>query len=151
MLSNRRAYRSSAKIEGFSSSSSAGIFSTGRGFVRLLSVSPVSPFVSVLSFFVIGDATPGYARFDSKMNVIVRSVDGVMGERERERGCIFVDLGRFPLTRREIPLEGWFFFSFGSVEVDGLMERICVWMKLILCEFFFSSVTRRLERRRMKF
>lgn len=79
MLSNRRAYRSSAKIEGFSSSSSAGIFSTGRGFVRLLSVSPVS----VLSFFVIGDATPGYARFDSKMNVIVRSVDGVMGERER--------------------------------------------------------------------
>lgn len=84
MLSNRRAYRSSAKIEGFSFSSSAGIFSTGRGFVRLLSVSPVSPFVSVLSFFVIGDATPGYARFDSKMNVIVRSVDGVMGERERE-------------------------------------------------------------------
>lgn len=80
MLSNRRAYRSSAKIEGFSSSSSAGIFSTGRGFVRLLSV---SPFVSVLSFFVIGDATPGYARFDSKMNVIVRSVDGVMGGRER--------------------------------------------------------------------
>lgn len=43
------------------------------------------------------------------MNVIVRSVDGVMGERERGC-CIFVDLGRFPLTRREIPLEGCFFF-----------------------------------------
>lgn len=30
----------------------------------------------------------------------------------REGCCIFVDLGRFPLTRREIPLEGWFLFFF---------------------------------------
>lgn len=108
-------------------------------------------------FFVIGDATPGYTRFDLKMNVIVRSVDGEIGERGREGCCIFVDLGRFPLTRREIPLEGWFFFLlyFGSVEVDGLMERIYIyiyiWVKLIFCKFFLSSVTRRLERRTMKF
>lgn len=85
MLSNRRAYRSSAKIEGFSSSSSAGIFSTGRGFVRRTSAFrfPCLSLCIGSFFFVIGDATPGYARFDSKMNVIVRSVDGVMGGRER--------------------------------------------------------------------
>lgn len=43
--------------------------------------------------------------------------------------CILVDLGRFPLTRREIPLEGWrFFFFFGSIGRSGLMERIYIYI-----------------------
>lgn len=62
----------------------------------------------------------------------------------REGCCIFVDLGRFPLTRREIPLEGWFLFFFRR---SGWSGCIYIWMKLIFCKFFFSSVTRRLERR----
>lgn len=69
----------------------------------------------------------------------------------REGCCIFVDLGRFPLTRREIPLEGWFLFFFrrsGWINgADIVYIYIYIWMKLIFCKFFFSSVTRRLERR----
>ena len=74
--SNRRAYRNSERMEERSPPLSRLVFFRRIEdlFVARL-LSPVSPFVSARFVFflvVIGDATPGYARFDSKMNVIVR-------------------------------------------------------------------------------
>lgn len=76
--SNRRAYRNSGRMEERSPpplSPRLVFFRRIEGLFVARLLSPVSPFVSARFVFflvVIGDATPGYARFDSKMNVIVR-------------------------------------------------------------------------------